>query len=74
MQQAAVAAAALGDQDAGRKDAGRMELHRLHVAERGDAGLERDRVADAFADHRVGRRRDRAGRRRRVAIAVALAT
>ncbi len=34
---------------------GRMELHRLHVAERRDAGLERDRAADAFADHAVGR-------------------
>ena len=55
LQQAAVAAAALGDQDAGREDAGRVELHRLHVAERRDAGLERDRGADAFADHRVGR-------------------
>ena len=37
------------------KIAGRMELHRLHVAERRDAGLERDRVADALADHGVGR-------------------
>ncbi len=32
-----------------------MELHRFHVAQRRDAGLERDRAADAFADHRVGR-------------------
>jgi hypothetical protein len=33
-QQAAVAPAALGDQDAGREDGGRVELHRLHVAQR----------------------------------------
>ena len=32
-----------------------MELHGFHVAERRDAGLERDRRADAFADHGVGR-------------------
>ena len=73
LQQAAVAAAALGDEDAGRKDAGRMELHRLHVAERRDAGLERDRVPDAFADHRVGRHRY-SRPAPPVAIAVALAT
>jgi len=54
-QQAAVAAAALGDQDAGREDAGRVELHGLHVAERGDAGLQRQRVADALVDDRIGR-------------------
>ena len=65
LQQAAVAAAALGDEDAGREDAGRVELHRLHVAERGDAGLERDRMADAFADHRVGRHAIEPARRRR---------
>ncbi len=54
-QQAAVAAAALGDQDPRREDPGRVELHRLHVAQRRHAGLERDRGADALADHRVGR-------------------
>ena len=32
----------------------RMELDGLHVAERRDAGFQRDRRADAFADHRVG--------------------
>ena len=55
-QQAAVAAAALGDQDAGREDSGGVELHRLHVAERHDAGFQRDGGADAFVDHRVGGR------------------
>ena len=55
LEQPAVAAAAFGDEDAGGKDRGRMELHRFHVAERRDAGLERDRAADAFADHAVGR-------------------
>ena len=55
LQQAAVAAAAFGDEDARREDRGRVELHRLHVAERGDAGFERERVPDALADHRVGR-------------------
>ena len=53
-QQAAVAAAAFGDQDAGREDAGGVELHRLHVAQRGLPGLERDGHADAFADDGVG--------------------
>jgi len=52
-QQAAVAATALGDEDAGREDAGRMELHRLHVAERRHAGLERQRMADALVDDRI---------------------
>ena len=54
LEQAAVAAAALGDQDAGREDAGGVELHRFHVAQRGDAGFQRDRGAHALADHRVG--------------------
>ncbi len=55
-QQAAVAPATLGDQDAGREDGGGVELHRLHVAERHDAGFQRDGGADAFVDHRVGGR------------------
>ena len=55
LEQAAVAAAAFGDQDAGREDARRMELHRFHVAERRHAGFERDAAAEAFADHGIGR-------------------
>src|SRR5262245_33613355 len=53
-EEPAVAAAALGDQDAGGKNAGGVELHRLHVADRGDAGLQGEGVADALADHGVG--------------------
>ena len=55
LQEPAVAAAAFGHQDAGREDRGRVELHGFHVAERRDAGLERERAADAFAYHGVGR-------------------
>ncbi len=55
LQQAAVAATAFRDEDAGGKDAGRVELDRLHVAQGGDARFQRERAADAFADHRVGR-------------------
>jgi hypothetical protein len=36
------------------KNAGGMELHRLHVPDRRDAGLEGERVADALADHGIG--------------------
>jgi hypothetical protein len=53
-QQAAVAAAAFGHQDAGREDAGGMELHRFHVAQGHRAGLQSDGVADAFADGGIG--------------------
>ena len=31
-----------------------MKLHRLHIAERGDAGLQRDGRGNAFGDHRIG--------------------
>src|SRR5271167_2708164 len=55
LEQSAVAAAALGDENPRRKDAGRMELHRLHVADRRDAGFQRQRAADALADDGVGR-------------------
>ncbi len=55
LEQAAVAAAAFGDQNARRKDAGRMELDGLHVAERRDSGFQRKPAADALADDRVGR-------------------
>ena len=54
-QQAAVAAAALGDEDAGGHDRGGVELHRLHVAQARHPGLERDRRAHALVDQRVGR-------------------
>ena len=42
LQQTAVAPGALGEEDAGRKGRGRMKLHRLHVAEGGDPGLQSD--------------------------------
>jgi hypothetical protein len=51
----AVAAAAFGHQDAGRENRGRMELNGLHVAERGNAGFQRDRGTHALVDDRVGR-------------------
>ena len=54
LQQPAVAAGALGEQDAGRKGRRRMKLHRLHIAEGGDSGLEGDGGGDAFGDHRIG--------------------
>ena len=54
LQQTAVAAATFGDEDACREDPGRMELDCLHVAECRDAGVQRQRAADAFADHRIG--------------------
>ena len=55
-QQSAVAAAPLGDQDAGREDGGGMKLDGLHVADGGHARFQRQRGADALADHRVGGR------------------
>ena len=55
-QQAAVAAAAFGDQDAGRKNRGRVKLHGFHVGERYDTGFERDGGTDALVDHGIGRR------------------
>ena len=54
-QQAAVAPAALGDEDARRHDGGRVKLHRLHVAQLGNAGLEGDRRPDALVDDGVRR-------------------
>src|SRR5262245_62526490 len=54
LQEPAVAPRALGQQDAGRKGRGWMKLHRFHVAERGDAGLEGDRGWNAFGDNRIG--------------------
>jgi hypothetical protein len=53
-QQTAVAAAAFGDQNAGRHDGGRVELHRFHVAQAGDPGFQRQRRAHAFIDQGVG--------------------
>src|SRR4029453_17258481 len=53
LQQPAVAPGTLGEQDAGRKGRGWMKLHRFHVAERGDAGLEGDRGGNAFGDNRI---------------------
>src|SRR5262245_52859848 len=54
-QQPAVASGAFGKQDAGWKGRRWMKLHRLHVAECGDPGLQGDGGRDAFGDHRVGR-------------------
>ena len=54
-EQPAVAAGALGEQDAGRKGGRRMKLYRLHIAECGDSGLQGDGGRDAFGDHRIGR-------------------
>jgi len=54
-QQTAIAATTLGGQDASRDDRGGVKLHRLHVAQRGDPGLQCQRHAGAFADDSVGR-------------------
>jgi hypothetical protein len=64
LQQAAVAAAAFGDQDAGREDAGGVELHRFHVAQHGTPVSSAMRHAHAFADDGVGGDRYSARRRR----------
>jgi hypothetical protein len=53
-QQTAIAAAALGREDADRHDRRRVKLHGLHVAERGNAGLEREPGPGAFVDDGVG--------------------
>ena len=52
-QQTAVAAGALGEQNSRRKGRRRMKLHRLHIAERGDAGLQSDSRGYSFGDHRI---------------------
>ena len=54
-QVAAVAAATLGEQDAARYKSGRMKLHGLHVAQRHDAGIERDSRTHTLVDRGVGR-------------------
>jgi hypothetical protein len=54
LEQAAVAPAALGDQDAGGDDGGGVELHRLHVAQAGDAGFQGQGGAHALVDEGVG--------------------
>ena len=53
-QVAAVPAAAFGDQNLGWHDAGGMELHRLHIAQRHDPGVQRNGHAGAFVDDGVG--------------------
>jgi CO/xanthine dehydrogenase Mo-binding subunit len=53
-QVAAVAATALGDEHAARHEARRVERYGLHVAERDDAGAERDRGAGTLVDAGVG--------------------
>jgi hypothetical protein len=73
-QQAAVAAAAFGDQDAGREDAGGVELHRLHVAQRTAPVSSAMACADALADGGVGGDAVDAPVAPPVAMAVALAT
>src|SRR5262245_48613596 len=54
LQEPAVAPGTLGEQDAGGKGRGWMKLHRLHVAERGDAGLQGDGGWNTFGDNRLG--------------------
>ena len=54
-QVAAVTAATFRHENAAGRQGRRMELHGLHVAERNDAGIERDGRARAFIDRRVAR-------------------
>ena len=54
LEQPAVATGALGEQDSRRKGRRRMKLHRLHIAEGRDTGLERNGSGNPFGDHRIG--------------------
>ena len=55
LQQPAIAARALGQKNACRKSRRRMKLHRLHIAEGGNAGLQGDGGGNAFGDNRIRR-------------------
>ena len=53
-QQAAVATATLGHENAGRHDGRGVELHRFHVGQTGHAGFQSQGGAHAFVDQCVG--------------------